>query len=187
MPLSGKLKSAVFLDRDGVVNKAIVRNGLPYSPRQIEEFAILDGVKDAVTLLHKLDFQVVVVTNQPDVARAKLTYDTLEEFHRIIMEKIGIRHFYSCFHLDSDGCNCRKPKIGLFLRAAQDLSLDLKSSFLVGDRWKDIQAGQEVGCKCFFVEYNYAEKRPKPPFNTVFSLLEAAIMITGFKSDTRDI
>lgn len=177
MQPSGNGKPAVFLDRDGVVNQSLIINGKPHSPRRIEDLVILNGVKEAVSLLHKKRFVTVVVTNQPDIARGHLTRETLSELHNAISQVTGISNFYVCDHDDHDACECRKPKTGLFSNAAQDLNLDLSRSFVVGDRWKDIEAGQRAGCMCFFIDGKYSERRPSPPFHTVASLLEAAKII----------
>jgi D-glycero-D-manno-heptose 1,7-bisphosphate phosphatase len=174
---SGKRRRAVFLDRDGVVNQSLIRERQPYSPRRVEELVVLDGVKEAVSLLHKNGFVTVVVTNQPDIARGYLTHEILLELHNFISQKTELTNFYVCYHDDNDDCECRKPKIGLFRKAEQDLNLDLSKSFMVGDRWKDIEAGQQAGCRCFFIDDNYRERRPSPPFHTVTSLLEAAEII----------
>lgn len=178
MQQSGKLFRAVLLDRDGVVNRAINREGKPHSPRKVEDLAILEGVKEAVSLLHENGFVTAVVTNQPDISRGNLNFELLSEFHRLISVETGIQNFYVCHHDDNEGCECRKPSIGLIRKAARDLDLDMSKSFMVGDRWKDIEAGQRAGCRCFFIDNNYSERRPTPPFYTVTSLLEAAKVIT---------
>lgn len=177
MQPSGKRQPVVFLDRDGVLIQSLVREGKPYSPRKIEDLVILEGVREAVSLLHRNGFVTVVVTNQPDVARGNLSPDLLSEIHNSIYEEVGVEHFYTCKHDDHDDCECRKPNIGLFKKAVQELDLDASNSFMVGDRWKDIEAGQRAGCTCFFIDNDYSEKRPTPPFYTVTSLLEAAKII----------
>ena len=171
------MKPAVFLDRDGVINKVILDKGRPFSPRKIAELQIIEGVKESVSLMKEKGFEVVVVTNQPDLARGYIDKSMLLEMHEIISQSTGINHFYFC------GV-CRKPKTGMLLKAALELKLNLKKSFLVGDRWKDISAGQEVGCSCYFIDYDYKEPRPNPPFYTVTSLYEAALTITGSNYDT---
>lgn len=178
------MKPAVFLDRDGVINKVILDRGRPFSPRRIAELQIIEGVKESVSLMKEKGFEVVVVTNQPDLARGYIAKSMLLEMHAIISHSTGINHFYFCGHDDSDECVCRKPKTGMLLKAALELKLNLKKSFLVGDRWKDISAGQEVGCSCYFIDYDYQEPRPNPPFYTVTSLYEAALIIAGGNYDT---
>jgi D-glycero-D-manno-heptose 1,7-bisphosphate phosphatase len=175
---SGKLQPAVFLDRDGVINRAIIHEQIPYPPRRPEELEILDGVKEAVSLLHNHGFITVVVTNQPDIARGVSTLDSVLNLHKEISSKTGLQNFYLCVHDERDECECRKPNTGLIKKAVLDLDLDVSKSFMVGDRWKDIEAGQRVGCRCFYIDNNYLERRPIQPFQRVTSLLEAAIIIT---------
>ena len=172
-------RKAFFLDRDGVLNKVYVHGGLPFPPKVKSELEILPGVSKAIELLKENNFEIVVVTNQPDVARGTTSREIVEEFQKYLMKSLKIDYFYTCFHDDKDNCACRKPKPGLILAAARELNICLNRSFMVGDRWKDISAGQEVGCSCYFIDYNYQESRPNPPFYTVTSLYEAALIITG--------
>lgn len=177
MQLSGSLKKAVFLDRDGVINRAPTKDGIPQSPKGLHELEINPGAKEAVSLLRKTGFELVVVTNQPDVARGKLDIREIAQIHQSIAEQTGLKHFFSCVHDDIQNCECRKPKPGLLFKATRELNLDLKRSFLVGDRWRDIQAGQSAGCTCFFIDHGYNELVPEQPFYKVTSLLQAAILI----------
>lgn len=175
------MKKAVFLDRDGVINEALVESGLPTSPKQVEELKILPGAKRAIEMLQVAKFEIVVVTNQPDVARGKVKAETVTEINNFLAQFLSINNFFTCFHDDRDACTCRKPESGMLLEAANKLALDLSSSYLVGDRWKDIVAGQSVGCKCFFIDYGYSEPKPTLPYVRVESLLEAAKSILGEK------
>ena len=183
MRQSGKLKSAVFLDRDGVVNETLIRGNKPFSPRRLDEVVILEGVRQAVSLLKSNGLIVVVATNQPDVAHGYITKSLVNQINSMISTETGIEHFYVCEHKAEDLCDCRKPRPGLLKIAADDLGLSLSSSYLVGDRWKDIDAGQQVGCECFFIDYEYSEARPNPPFSTVSSLLEATTLILEREND----
>jgi D-glycero-D-manno-heptose 1,7-bisphosphate phosphatase len=173
------MNKAVFLDRDGVINKAKVLNGLPYPPNNLDELFIIEGVPEAIELLLNSNYVVVVVTNQPDVARGTVEREKIESINLEISKRTGVRNFYTCFHDDSDDCSCRKPKPGLLIDAARDYGLDLKSSFMIGDRWRDVSAGQAVGSRCFFIDYGYLEKSPKMPFKKVSSLLDAVHLILG--------
>lgn len=172
-------KRGAFLDRDGVINKALVIGGAPFPPRNLKEVEILSGVQEAINLLFQNSIEIIIVTNQPDVARGVTTQKSVESINEYLLKELGIRHSYVCFHDDPEGCNCRKPKPGLLLTAAKDLDLDLKNSFMVGDRWRDIAAGQAVGCKCFFVDYGYAEIPPQSPYTRVASLNEAVHLMIG--------
>jgi len=171
------MKKAVFLDRDGVVNRAFVLNGVPRPPRSVDEVEILFGVKESILLLKKHNFEIVIVTNQPDVARGSVTRESIIQINELLKLNLGINHFYTCFHDDPHKCDCRKPKPGLILKAAQDLDIDLSRSSMVGDRWRDITAGQSAGCKCYFIDYEYLEKSPTLPYTQVNSLNEAVKMI----------
>jgi len=171
------LRRAVFLDRDGVLNKAFVRGGKPYPPQTVAEVEILPGVPDALERLRKAGFLNVVVTNQPDVATGKQRREVVEQINALLQKKMPIDAIRVCFHDDAANCACRKPKPGMLLEAAQELGIDLKASFLVGDRWRDIEAGQAAGCKGYFIDYGYSEKRPEKPYVAVKSLPDAAALI----------
>ena len=176
---------AVFLDRDGVLNRSVLVGGIPKPPTSVEDVEILAGVIEAIQILKSHDFVPVVVTNQPDVARGLITQSSVEEINNYIGTTVGIKHFYACFHDDSDFCMCRKPAPGLILRAALELKLDVHSSYMVGDRWRDISAGQSAGCRTYFIDYSYPERAPNNPFRRVSSLLEAAENIKGEQDGTK--
>ena len=171
-------KRGVFLDRDGVINKSKVINGKPYSPESTSEVVLIDGVPEAIKLLQRLEFVIVIVTNQPDISRKKMSVEISNSINDYIANKTGIEHFYVCPHDDRDKCLCRKPQPGLIHEAASKLHINVNKSFLIGDRWRDIQAGQEAGCECFFIDYNYNEIHPKQPFVKVSSLFEASRIIS---------
>ena len=173
------MKRAVFLDRDGVINRALIRSGMPTPPHGIEEIEILSGVKESLSLLNEHDFEIVVITNQPDARRGLVTQDSIMQINEFLGASLGLKHFYICFHDDSDNCKCRKPEPGLIIEAAKDLGIDLSQSAVVGDRWRDVSAGQAAGCKTFFIDYSYPEKKPEKPYTVVSSLLEVVLILTG--------
>jgi D-glycero-D-manno-heptose 1,7-bisphosphate phosphatase len=173
------LRRAVFLDRDGVINRAIVRDGKPYPPASLAELEILPGVLEALQKLHDANYLLVVVTNQPDVARGTSKREEVEIINAFLSSQLPIDDFKTCYHDSSDKCNCRKPLPGAFLEAAQEHNIDLSKSFMVGDRWRDIEAGASAGCKTFFINYRYAEQKPDAPDFIVSSLLEAKKIILG--------
>jgi D-glycero-D-manno-heptose 1,7-bisphosphate phosphatase len=155
------MRPAVFLDRDGVINRAVVRSGRPYAPTKIEDFHILDGVPEAVGMLRAAGFLIVVVTNQPDIATGKQTSALLEQMHAMMRETVDIDAIYVCPHDDRANCACRKPKPGLLLMAAENRQIALDQSWLVGDRWRDIEAGQSAGCRTIYIDRGYAEPVPR--------------------------
>jgi len=164
-------RRAVFLDRDGVINRSLVRDGKPYAPTHASEFELLPGVPAALSRLRQHGFLNIVVTNQPDIATGKQRLEDLDALHERLQAELAIDAIKICCHLDTDACACRKPKPGLLLEAASEFNIDLGASFMVGDRWRDVAAGQHAGCKtCFFIDYGYAEKGPEQPFTVVKSL-----------------
>ena len=171
------MRRAVFLDRDGVINRSPVSNGKPYAPVTLEEFEILPGVAEALSRLRAAGFLNVVVTNQPDISTGRQSPEVLEAMHALLMQKLCIDAISVCPHVDADDCNCRKPKPGLLLEAARELDIDLSASYLVGDRWRDVAAGWQAGCQCFFIDYEYHEKRPDKPYVAVKSLLEVSALL----------
>lgn len=174
--MSGRQR-AVFLDRDGVLNRAIVRDGKPYPPASIAELAILDEARSACQRLREAGFRLVGITNQPDIARGIADYSTVYAINRIVCEELALDALYVCPHDDADGCDCRKPRPGLIVRAARELDIDLSASFMIGDRWRDIEAGNAAGCASIFLDRRYAEKRPAQFAGIVSTTDEAARLV----------
>lgn len=164
---------AVFLDRDGVINRATVREGRPYPPAHIDELEILPGVPDALARLRAAGFRLVVVTNQPDVARGTQRREVIDAMHAHLMAALPLDEIRVCPHDDGDQCVCRKPRPGLLEAAARDAGLSLVDSVMVGDRWRDVEAGRLAGCRTVFIDYGYSEPHPAPPDLVVGSLAEA--------------
>lgn len=154
------MHQAVFLDRDGVLNRAIVREGRPNPPASLTELEILPGVVEACAALHEAGFLLIVVTNQPDVARGTQRREVVDAINRVLHTYLPLDDIRVCYHDDVDHCPHRKPEPGLLLEAARDWDIDLPTSFMVGDRWKDIEAGRRAGCKTIFVDYGYTERVP---------------------------
>lgn len=173
------VKRAVFLDRDGVINRVVLRGGKPYPPANLAEMEVLPGVYDALVALRKANFMLIVVTNQPDVARGTTPKAVVEEINDYLAGNLPIDEFRTCFHDSKDGCDCRKPLPGALIAAAKQHGIDLGASYMVGDRWRDIEAGQKAGCKTIFIDYGYAEKQPEEIDFRVQSLAEAARIIQG--------
>ena len=173
------MRRAVFLDRDGVINRAILSEGRPYPPATLAELEILPGVPKALEELHAANYLLIVVTNQPDVARGKAKKADIDKMNAQLLYKLPIDAFKTCYHDDKDVCSCRKPLPGALLKAAREYDIDLSKSFMVGDRWRDIEAGASAGCKTFFINYRYSEKQPDAPDFIVSSLLEAQKIILG--------
>jgi len=174
MGIDRGIRRAVFLDRDGVVNRAIVRDGRPFPPATIDELEILPGVRDALARLRDAGFRLIVVTNQPDVARGTQPREAIDRMHARLSSELPIDEFRVCDHDDGDACACRKPKPGMLEAAAQEAGLSLADSFMIGDRWRDVEAGRRAGCAAIFIDRDYHERRPERPDAIVGSLSEAA-------------
>ena len=176
---SKALRRAVFLDRDGVINKAIVRDGKPHPPASLIELEILPGVKEVLQKLHNANYLLIVITNQPDVARGISKKEDVELMNSFLTSQLPIDDFKTCYHDSGENCACRKPLPGALFEASQERNIDLSKSFMIGDRWRDVEAGASAGCKTIYINYDYAEKKPYMPDYTVQSLLEAKKIILG--------
>jgi D-glycero-D-manno-heptose 1,7-bisphosphate phosphatase len=175
-----KPNKAVFLDRDGVINRPIVVDGKPYPPRTIPDFEILPGVDQACADLKNAGYLLVVVTNQPDVGRGILKKEIVEAIHETMMQHLPIDRVEVCYHAGAtfgEKCDCRKPQPGMLLAAAEKLAIDLTRSFMIGDRWRDIECGRNAGCQTIFVDRGYQEKLHYQPDYRAGDLLEAAKLI----------
>lgn len=170
-------RRAVFLDRDGVINRSIVREGKPYPPQTMDELEILPGVPDALLRLREAGYLLIVVTNQPDVARGTQSREAVEAMHTALKEQLALNKIVACYHDNREACACRKPAPGMLLDAAAEYGIDLATSFMVGDRWRDIEAGERAGCTTIFIDYHYDEALTSAPDHVVDSLSEAAAWI----------
>jgi len=167
-------QQAVFLDRDGVLNHTEVRDGKPHAPTRFEDFDILPGTLEALSALKKIGFTLAVVTNQPDVGNGKVEKKIVEQMNTELLSKLPIDIVKICYHAQTDGCDCRKPKPGMIVEAAADLHADVSNSYMIGDRWSDISAGKAAGCTTVFIDNNYAEKIVDQP-DVIVSSLTAAV------------
>lgn len=167
-------KKAVFLDRDGVLNKAIIKNGKPYPPASIEEMELTTDVKEALQILKNAGFMLIGATNQPDVARGKTSRSVVDAINNKLLAELALDEINTCFHDDYEACECRKPLPGLITEAAKRFDIDLEDSFMIGDRWKDVQAGHRAGCKTIWLDYQYQENYlgEKPTYQTT-TLMDA--------------
>jgi D-glycero-D-manno-heptose 1,7-bisphosphate phosphatase len=180
------LQQGVFLDRDGVLNRTFVKDGVSHPPQRLEDFDLLPGVVPAARRLAAAGFALVVVTNQPDVARGTQTRQRVEQLNDVVRHELPVLEVVTCFHDAADGCLCRKPKPGMLLEAALRWRLDLGRSFMVGDRWSDVVAGQAAGCISVLVETPYSGRNRCRPDHCVADLAEATEWITRFQiSDLR--
>ncbi|HEU0120195.1 MAG TPA: HAD-IIIA family hydrolase [Bryobacteraceae bacterium] len=178
----GTLKRAVFLDRDGVLNHAVVRNGKPYPPQTAEELRVVEDAPAALTRLRTAGFLLLVATNQPDVGRGTQTLDELQAINGKLQASLPLDGIFMCLH-GTDGCECRKPKPGLLLQGAERHGVDLSGSYMIGDRWRDMDAAHAAGVAGVWIDCGYAEREPSaPPAARVKNLREAVDWILDQES-----
>ncbi len=168
------MTKAVFLDRDGVLNHSVVREGLPY-PTGLDDLAIYEDAAGALDRLKQAGYLLIVVTNQPDIARGTVTRAIVEEINAVLGASLPVDEFVVCAHDDAAHCSCRKPKPGMVLDAAARHAVDLRQSFLIGDRWRDVDCGASAGVRTVLIDRGYRERAPDhAPDFTAGSLAAAA-------------
>ena len=170
----------VFLDRDGVINRSFLEDGVPHPPPTIDSLEILPDVPDALARLQRAGFRLIVVTNQPDVARGKQTREAVEAMHAQLLARLPLDEIRVCYHDDADACVCRKPQPGLLTQGAP---VNFSASVMVGDRWRDIEAGRRAGCATVLVDYGQTEPLRNQPDAHVSTLGEAADWILARMGD----
>ncbi len=164
------------------MNRAFERGGRSFPPDTLDDFRLIDGVAEACQRLKVAGYLLIVVTNQPDVATGKQTRSIVDQMHQKLNKLLPLDDVFACFHTDDHDCECRKPKPGMLLDAARKHAVDLSSSFMVGDRWRDIEAGKNAGCKTLFIDYGYDEKRPTGYDKLISSLDEGAQYILSLNT-----
>jgi D-glycero-D-manno-heptose 1,7-bisphosphate phosphatase len=170
-------RRAVFLDRDGVLNRPVVRNGQPHPPSRVEDFELYDDVADGCARLKAAEFLLVVISNQPDVGRGTQSREVIEAMHMKMQSALpSLDRIEICYHAGErygEPCDCRKPRPGMIWRAAAELKIDLGASYVIGDRWRDIDCARAAGCRAIFIERGYAESLHEAPDFTVANFGDA--------------
>ena len=178
-------RPAVFLDRDGVLIRAVVVDGKPYPAKSVDEAILLPGVRTACRALRRAGLPLICVTNQPDISRGALSGDSVALINSWLLESLELTDIRTCPHDDNDDCECRKPRPGLLCTAAADHRLNLSASVMVGDRWRDMMAARNAGCIGIFIDYGYDERQPMQ-VNYRFPSLSAAVrtilQLTNYRS-----
>jgi len=152
------MKRAVFLDRDGVVNKVQIRNGRVVTPRSFSEFELVEGIGLEVRRIKQAGFFVFVITNQPDVARGLLPVGELEKMSAAVRSEVPVDEVWVCPHDDAAGCDCRKPKPGMVRRAREEYGIAIEDSYLIGDNWKDMELARAAGCRGILIDAPYNQE-----------------------------
>ena len=180
------MNKAIFIDRDGVINQLVSRDGGKYSPRLVTDFQIFPSVPNAIKQIREAGYLVVVVTNQPDISRGLLKPNVLDEMHQLLRAICQVDAIYVCPHDNSDNCMCRKPLPGMLLQAATDFSIDLNNSWIIGDRTSDIDAGRAAGVRAVFVTSGQDGARPAGSLHSAENLERAINFIMSNSAlDTR--
>lgn len=182
-------RRAVFLDRDGVLNQPLVKDGRPFPPAQLSEFVLYPSVAEGCAELKEAGFLLIVVTNQPDVGRGTQTREAVEAMHAKLRAAVpSIDAIEVCFHAGAahgEPCDCRKPRPGMLLGAAAAQAIDLRRSFLIGDRWRDVDCAHAAGCRAVFIDHGYDESLKEKPEFTVASFSEAVSAILAATDSAR--
>ncbi|HYD82687.1 MAG TPA: HAD-IIIA family hydrolase [Opitutus sp.] len=177
------LRPAVFLDRDGTLNEQVIRDGKPYPPASLDEFKLFPDVAAACHSLKRAGYALIVVTNQPDVGRgtqSQLVIDAMHDRLRALIPEID--RVEVCYDPGrGEPSRRRKPEPGMILDAAAALELDLAHSWLIGDRWRDVDCGKRAGVRTIFIDFHYAEQLREQPDHVVSSFAEAAEIILAHR------
>jgi D-glycero-D-manno-heptose 1,7-bisphosphate phosphatase len=152
-------RRAVFLDRDGTLNYPVVREGRPYPPASLAEMELIPFAREVCANLRASGYLLILVTNQPDIARGSQTLSAVNEMNGWMQQELSLDDVWLCPHDSGDGCLCRKPSPGMLTQAANLWNINLAESFMVGDRWRDIEAGRRAGCRTVLIDYQYDEQR----------------------------
>lgn len=171
------LQKAVFLDRDGVLNKTKALNGKPYAPKFFNDFFLYECAAEQLYRLKERNFKLIVVTNQPDVGNGITESSEVDKMHKFITDNLPIDLIKTCFHSQTFGCSCRKPSPGMFFQAARELRVSALESFMIGDRYSDIKAGNSFGCRSILIDRYYLEDAIASPWRVSKSLTESVTAI----------
>jgi len=170
-------RRAVFLDRDGVIVIPEFKQGRSFAPKRLEDFRFYPQAAVSLQRLKEVGFILAVVTNQPDVGNGLMPRSEVDAMHEIMTRELPLDAVKTCFHGQAQHCDCRKPKPGMLLEAARELGINLKKSFMVGDRKSDVDAGRAAGCATVFIDLGYALPAPEHPDYVAHSIAEAADFI----------
>jgi D-glycero-D-manno-heptose 1,7-bisphosphate phosphatase len=172
-----RLRQAVFLDRDGVIVVPEFRDRRSFAPRRLQDFRLYPEAATSLQKLKQAGFLLAVVTNQPDVGNGLISRSEVEAMHEIMRRELPLDAVKVCFHGQAERCDCRKPRPGMILEAADELGINLKRSFMVGDRSSDVEAGRAAGCATVFIDLGYALPAPDSPDYVARSIGQAAELI----------
>ncbi len=170
-----KKNKAFFFDRDGIINKSAIKNNKPFSPRYPKDLVLNYELSNFIKKLKEKNYLIIIVTNQPDIKNGKLTNYSLKVINSKIQKYFLVDDIYVCTHGKNDNCMCRKPKPGMLKKAGKKWNIEFEKSYMIGDRWKDIEAGASMNCRTIYIDYNYDEPKPKLydyKFNSISKMIK---------------
>jgi len=170
------MKKAIFFDRDGILNKSIIIDSKPYSPRNLKEFKINYFLKKYINFFKKKNFLIIVITNQPDVGSGLVSKNLVVSFNKKLKREFLFNSLYVCYDTDNKSF-FKKPNPGMLFLAKKKHNIDMSKSYFVGDRWKDMEASHRAGVRGLFVDFNYKEKKPVKYFEKFSSLYKTMIYL----------
>jgi D-glycero-D-manno-heptose 1,7-bisphosphate phosphatase len=170
------MKKAIFFDRDGILNKSIIIDSKPYSPRTLKEFKINYFLKKYINFFKKKNFLIIVITNQPDVGSGLVSKNLVVSFNKKLKREFFFNSLYVCYDTDNKSF-FKKPNPGMLFLAKKKHKIDMSKSYFVGDRWKDMEASHRAGVRGLFVDFNYKEKKPVKYFKKFSSLYKTMIYL----------
>jgi D-glycero-D-manno-heptose 1,7-bisphosphate phosphatase len=171
------MSPAVFFDRDGTLIETEVVDGRPVADNSVEGCRLLPGARETCLALKSAGIKTFLITNQPDVARGRVSIDAVKLINEYVASHCILTDMFTCLHDDSDDCPCRKPNPGMITELALRHGVDLGSSVVVGDRWRDVAAGQSAGCLTLFIDYGYNEPMVAKPTWRASSMNDAGLLL----------
>ena len=159
MKQNGKVyNNAIFLDRDGVLNKCININRKCFAPTTFNKFRLYPYVISSIKKLKEKNFLIIVVTNQPDINKKKIKLEEINKMNKKLID-IGIDDIFICPHAQESKCSCRKPKVGLITRVKKKYNINFKNSYFIGDRKSDMELAKKINCTPLFINRYYLENQ----------------------------
>ncbi len=169
MQLSGNSLKAIFLDRDGVLNKCININRKCFAPINFKSFKLYPYVRSSIRKLKEKKYLIIVITNQPDINKKRINWAEIKKMNNLLFD-IGIDDIYICPHNQKSNCLCRKPKLGLITKIKKKYKINFQKSYLVGDRISDMQLAEKIKCKPLFINRYYLENKNYNAKKSFYSL-----------------
>lgn len=168
-------EAAIFFDRDGVLIEAPLINKKPTSVQSLKDVKLCKNILE-ICKYYKKNYYLIMVTNQPDYSRGVNSKKNIVNINNFLKKKLNLDMIYVCYS-DNEKCIDRKPNPGMLLKAKKKYKINLKKSFMIGDRWRDVGAGNRAGCRTIFIDRNYSEKLIYKPNYSIRKLKDILLII----------